>query len=145
MTRKLTALAAIASLTLGSFTTPAKAGNDELFGVLAGAAVLAIIAKTIHDRDKARDVHRAPAYTPVPQAQHHPTPDPGPKHHTKKKKHKDHVQDRCFKRVRAEDGRILIVRRPCRDNEYSADLPRTCLRKRWTDDGWQTSSLAHNG
>lgn len=58
MFRSFIALTLTASLAITGFTTPAKAGNDDLTKALIGLAVIAGVAVAIDNRNDRRDARR---------------------------------------------------------------------------------------
>lgn len=118
MFRKLAATSAAAAVALAGFTAaPARADNDDLLKLLAGAAIIGIIA---HESRKDRDRRHTPAPPPAPAPIASIT-----------------LPAQCITTLRTPKGWRGFYYKRCTDRIMNRRLPEACLRELNTETGPQ--------
>lgn len=123
MFRSFTAtVAAVAIACAGFAATPATADDNDLLELLAGAAVVGIIAHAYNKDRKRREQHAAPPTAPAPL----PAPAPIISYT---------LPAQCITTLRTERGWQAFYFKNCTDGIMRRGLPGECLTEVRTDTG----------
>jgi hypothetical protein len=122
-------VSAIALFIASISAVPAQAGKseDNLLGLMLGIGALAIIADKAHDNKKRR------ATVSQPEGYHSHDGSAAHRHRNSDRLYGYDWNESTFRRDRKDRRKFLR-----RKMYHGHEAPKTCLRQRWTENGWKT-------